>query len=44
MLFLLIFRKFNTLCFFAIVATRKQSVGAELLPDKKTAFLSPIGA
>jgi hypothetical protein len=35
-LLLLISRKFNTLCFFAIVATLKLSaMGAGLLPDKE---------
>jgi hypothetical protein len=45
MLFLLISRKFNTLCFLAIVATLKLSVmGAGLLPDKEEPFLFPTGA
>jgi hypothetical protein len=43
--FLLISRKFNTLYFLAIVATRKLSaMGAGLLPDKEQPFLFPIGA
>jgi hypothetical protein len=44
-LFLLISRKFNTLCFLAIVATLELSVmGAGLLPDKEELFLFLIGA
>jgi hypothetical protein len=39
MLFLLISRKFNTLCFVAIVATLEVSaMGAGLLPDKEPPF------
>jgi hypothetical protein len=39
-LFLLISRKFNTLCFIAIVATEKLSaMGAGLIPDKEQRFL-----
>jgi hypothetical protein len=39
-LFLLISRKFNTLCFLAIVATLKMSaMGAGLLPDKEQPLL-----
>jgi hypothetical protein len=42
-LFLLISRKFNTLCFLAIVATLKLSaMGAGLLPDKEQLFFSPL--
>jgi hypothetical protein len=45
MLFLLISRKFNTLCFLAVVATLKLSaMGAGLLPDKEQHFLFPTGA
>jgi hypothetical protein len=41
-LFLLISRKFNTLCFLAIVPTLELSaMGAELLQDKEPAFLFP---
>jgi hypothetical protein len=44
-LFLFISRKFNTLCFLAIVATLKVSaMGAALLPDKEPPFLFPTGA
>jgi hypothetical protein len=44
MLFLLISRKFNTLCFLAIVATLElAAMGAELLPDKELPFLFPTG-
>jgi hypothetical protein len=42
-LFLLISRKFNTLCFLAIVTTWKLSaVGAGLLPDKEQPFFFPL--
>jgi hypothetical protein len=45
MLFLLISRKLNTLCFLAMVATLKLSaMGAGLLPDKEQTFLFPTGA
>jgi hypothetical protein len=45
MLFLLISRKFNTLCFLAMVATKKLSaMGAGLLPDKEQPFRFPTGA
>jgi hypothetical protein len=38
-------RKFNSLCFLAIVATLELSaMGAGLLPDKEQAFLFPTGA
>jgi hypothetical protein len=41
-LILLISRKFNTLCFFAMVATLKLSaMGAGLLPDKEQPFIFP---
>jgi hypothetical protein len=41
-LFLLISRKFNTLCFLAILATLELSaMGAGLLPDKEPPFFSP---
>jgi hypothetical protein len=44
-LFLLISRKFNTLCFLAIVATLQLSaMGAGLLSDKEPSFLFPTGA
>jgi hypothetical protein len=44
-LFLLISRKFNTLCLLAIVATLELSaMGAGLLPDKEPPFLFPTGA
>jgi hypothetical protein len=44
-LFLLISRKFNTLCFLAIVATLELSaMEAGLLPDKEQPFLLPTGA
>jgi hypothetical protein len=44
-LFLLIYRKFNTLFSLAIVATLKLSaMGAGLLPDKEQPFLFLIGA
>jgi hypothetical protein len=44
-LLLLISRKFNTLYFLAIVATRNLSaMGAGLLPDKEQHFLFPTGA
>jgi hypothetical protein len=44
-LFLLISRKFNTLSFLAIAATRKLSaMGAEILPDKEQPFRFPTGA
>jgi hypothetical protein len=44
-LFLLISRNFNMLCFLAIMATLELSaVGAGLLPDKEAAFLFPTGA
>jgi hypothetical protein len=42
-LFLLISRKFNTLCFLSIVATLQLSaMGAGLLPDKEQPFLFPL--
>jgi hypothetical protein len=42
-LFLLISRKFNTLCFLAIVATLELSaMGAGLPPDKEQPFLFPL--
>jgi hypothetical protein len=42
MLFLLISRKYNTLCFLAIVATLELSaMGAGILPDKEETFLFP---
>jgi hypothetical protein len=42
-LFLFISRKFNTLCFLAIVATWKLSaMGAGLLPDIEPPFLFPL--
>jgi hypothetical protein len=45
MLFLLISRKFNTLCLLEIVATWKLSaMGAGLLLDKEQPFLFPTGA
>jgi hypothetical protein len=45
MLFLLISRKFNTLCFLAIVAILELSgMGAGLLSDKEPPFLFPTGA
>jgi hypothetical protein len=45
MLFLLIYSKFNMLCFLAIVATLQLSAtGAGLLPDKEPPFLFPTGA
>jgi hypothetical protein len=45
MLCLLISRKFNTLCFLAIVATLELSaMKAEILPDKQQPFLFPTGA
>jgi hypothetical protein len=45
MLFLSISRKFNTLCFLAIVAIWMLSaMGAGLLPDKEQPFLFPTGA
>jgi hypothetical protein len=45
LLFLLISRKFNMLCFLAIVATLKLSaMGAGLLPDNEQPFLFPTGA
>jgi hypothetical protein len=44
-LFLLISRKFNTLCFLAIVATLQLcAMGAGLLPDKEPPFLFPTAA
>jgi hypothetical protein len=44
-LFLLISRKFNMLCFLAIVATLKLSaMGAGLLPDKEEPIPFPTGA
>jgi hypothetical protein len=44
-LFLLIYRKFNTQCFLAIVATLELSaMEAGLLPDKDPPFLFPTGA
>jgi hypothetical protein len=44
-LFLLISRKFNTLCFLSTVATLELSaMGAGLLPDKEQPFLFPTGA
>jgi hypothetical protein len=44
-LFLLISRKFNTLRFLAIVATRKLSaMGAGIPPHKEQPFLFPTGA
>jgi hypothetical protein len=44
-LFLLISRKFNTMCFLAIVATLELSaMGAGLLSDKKPPFVFPTGA
>jgi hypothetical protein len=44
-LFLLISRNFNTLCFLAIVATLELSaMVAGLLPDKDPPFLFPTGA
>jgi hypothetical protein len=44
-LFLFISRKFNTLCFLAMLATLKLSaMGAGLLPDKEQPFLFPTGA
>jgi hypothetical protein len=43
-LFLLISRKFNTLCFLAIVATLQLSaMGVGLLPDEEPPFLFPTG-
>jgi hypothetical protein len=45
MLFLLISRKFNKLCFLAIVATLELSaIGAGLLLDKEQLFVFPTGA
>jgi hypothetical protein len=45
MLFLVISRKFNMLCFLAIVATLELSaMGAGILPDKELPFLFPTGA
>jgi hypothetical protein len=45
MVFMLISRKYNTLCFLAIVATLKLSaMGAGLLPDKEQPFLFPTSA
>jgi hypothetical protein len=45
MLFLLISRKFNTLCFLAMVAILKLfAMGVGLLPDKEQPFLFPTGA
>jgi hypothetical protein len=45
MLFLLISRKFNTLCFLAIVAILQLSaMGAGLLPDKEPPYLFHTGA
>jgi hypothetical protein len=42
---MLIFRKFNTLCFLALVARLKLSaMEAGLLPDKEQPFLFPTGA
>jgi hypothetical protein len=42
---MLIYRKFDTLCFLAIVATLKLSaMGAGPLPDKEQPFLFPTGA
>jgi hypothetical protein len=44
-LFLLISRKFNMLCFPAIVATLELSaMGAGLLQEKELPFLFPTGA
>jgi hypothetical protein len=43
-LFLLISRKFNTLCFLAIVATELSAMGVGLLPNKEPPFLFPTGA
>jgi hypothetical protein len=44
MLFLLISRKYNTLCFLAIVATLELSAtGAGHLPDKEPHFIFPTG-
>jgi hypothetical protein len=43
-LFLLISRKFNTLCFLSFVATLELSaMGAGLLLDKEQPFLFPTG-
>jgi hypothetical protein len=45
LLFLLISRKFNTLCFLAMVAILKLSaMEAGLLPDKEQPFIFPTGA
>jgi hypothetical protein len=45
MLFLLSSRKFNMLCFLAMVATLKLSaMGAGLLPDKEQPSLFATGA
>jgi hypothetical protein len=42
-LFLLISRKLNTLCFLAIVATLELSaMGAGLLPEKEPPFFFPL--
>jgi hypothetical protein len=44
MLFLLISRKFNTLCFLAIAATLELSaMGVGLLPDKEQPFIFRTG-
>jgi hypothetical protein len=44
-LFLLISRKFNTLCFLSIVATLElAAMGAGLLPNKEPPFSFPTGA
>jgi hypothetical protein len=42
---MLIYRKFNMLCFLAMVTTLKVSaMGAGLLPDKEQPFIFPTGA
>jgi hypothetical protein len=42
-LFLLISRKFNTLCFLAVVATLQLSaMGAGLLSDREEPFVFPL--
>jgi hypothetical protein len=44
-LFVLISRKFNTLCFLDIVGTLKLSaMGVGHLPDKEQPFLFPTGS
>jgi hypothetical protein len=44
LLFLLISRKFNKLCFLAMGATLKLSAMGAGLPDKEQPFVFPTGA